>query len=179
MATAINASYFVGNIMLPNTGANYVEGQQLVTFINQYEPLFLEYVFGVDMAALVQGEIDNPNNANLAKIVNGCTFTDASGKTQKWVGLKNTALLSPIANYVYYQVQHFRDTSTTGIGEMMQQAEGAIRTSASAKTTHAWNQMVSWLLRLDEYLTLNSTTTEYIAYNPRPEMFTYTTRFGL
>ena len=179
MATAIDASYFTGKIFLPNTSTNYSEGQQLLTFINQYEPLFLEYVFGVQMAALVQGEINTPANANLAKIVNGTTFTDWAGRQQKWVGLKNTALLSPVANYVYYQVQQVRDTSSTGIGEMMQQTENATRTNAGAKTTMAWNQMVDWLLKLDEFIEVSSSVSEYSTYNPSESMFTYTTRFGL
>ena len=179
MATAINASYFTGKIFLPNTATTYSEGQQLLTFINQFEPIFLEKVFGVQMATLVQGEIDTPSNVNLAKIVNGTTYTDWAGKQQKWVGLKNTALLSPVANYVYYQVQQVRDTSSTGIGEMMQQTENATRTNAGAKTTMAWNQMVDWLLKLDEFIEVSSSVSEFATYNPSDEMFTYTTRFGL
>lgn len=181
MATAINANYFTATIFLPNTDPLKAEGQQLLAFISQFEPIFIEKVFGVTLGALVQSEIDTPTGVGIiSNLVNGVTYTTSAGVTKKWIGLKNAKLLSPVANYVYYQIQQVRDTSTTGIGEMMQQTQNATRTNAGAKTTSAWNQMVDWLLNLDEYISLSKTQFAQLSTYVTPlEMLTPTTRFGL
>lgn len=182
MATAINLQYFTRTLFLPNSDSTKPEGQQLLAFIAQYEPEFLDKVFGVTLASLVQAEINTPTGLGVVdKLVNGVTYTDSAGVSKKWVGLKNTTTyISPIANYVYYLVQQTRDTSSTGLGEMMQQTQNATRTNAGAKTTQAWNAMVDYLLNLDEYINLNKSQFAQLATYTTPlEMLTKTTRFGL
>lgn len=183
MANAINLNYFTRSLFLPNSDANKPEGQQLLAFIAQYEPEFLVKFFGVDLADLVQDEINSAGSVggNVQKIVYGRDFVNLAGVTKRWVGLVNTTTyISPIANYVYYLVQQQRDTSSTGIGEMMQQTQNATRTNAGAKTTFAWNQMVDYLLVLDEYIHLEKPNDPLLATYVTPyEMLTKTTRFGL
>lgn len=177
MANAIDITYFTRDVFLPNSDLLKPEGQMYSSYISLYEPIFLDTFFGVTLATAVQGEINIPANVDLAKIVNGTTYVDAQGITRKWVGLKNAQKSSPIANYVYYQILRKTDSSTTGIGEMMQVTENAVRTDAGAKSTRAWNQMVYWLMRLDEFLTLNKSTYPTYVYNE--ELLTTTTRFSL
>ena len=63
---------------------------------------------------------------------------------------------------------------------MMQQTQNATRTNAGAKTTFAWNQMVDYLLILDEYIHLEMQNDPLLATYVTPyEMLTKTTRFGL
>ncbi len=182
MANAISLQYFTRSLFLPNSDANKPEGQQLLAFIAQYEPEFLDKFFGVTLAGLVQAEINTPTGVGVvSNLVNGVTFTNSANVVKKWVGLKNTTTyISPIANYVYYLVQQVRDTSSTGIGEMMQQTQNATRTNAGAKTTFAWNQMVDYLLVLDEYIIQNkSQFAQLDTYVTPYDLLTKTTRFGL
>lgn len=182
MANAISLQYFTRSLFLPNSDANKPEGQQLLAFIAQYESEFLEKFFGVTLAGFVQAGIDGiPSFAIITEIVNGKDFVNLAGVTKRWVGLKNTTTyISPIANYVYYLVQQVRDTSSTGIGEMMQQTQNATRTNAGAKTTFAWNQMVDYLLILDEFIEASKPNEPILATYVTPyEMLTKTTRFGL
>lgn len=183
MANAITLQYFTRSLFLPNSDANKPEGQQLLAFIAQYEPKFLEDFFGVTLADLVQNEIDNSGSVGgvVQKIVDGADFTNASGIKKRWVGLKNhTTYVSPIANYIYYIVQQHRDTSSTGLGEMMQQTQNATRTNAGAKTTFAWNQMVEYLLILDEYINVEKPNSNDLdTYTTPLALLTKTTRFGL
>ena len=76
MANAINLQYFTRTLFLPNSDANKPEGQQLLAFIAQYEPEFLEKFFGVTLAGLVQAEINTPTGVGVvSNLVNGVTFT--------------------------------------------------------------------------------------------------------
>jgi hypothetical protein len=182
MANAINLNYFTRSLFLPNSDANKPEGQQLLAFIAQYEPEFLVQFFGVTLANLVQTEINTSGSIGGAvqKIVEGSDFVNQAGVTKRWVGLKNATYISPIANYIYYLVQQVRDTSSTGIGEMMQQTQNATRTSAGAKTTFAWNQMVDYLLILDELIVLETPNDANLDTYVTPyPLLTKTTRFGL
>lgn len=183
MANAISLQYFTRSLFLPNSDANKPEGQQLLAFIAQYEPEFLVKFFGVDLADLLQTEINNSGSiaGNIQLIVDGCDFVNQAGVKKRWGGLKNTTTyVSPIANYIYYLVQQQRDTSSTGIGEMMQQTQNATRTNAGAKTTFAWNQMVDYLLILDEFIEVSKPTdTQFSTYETPYEFLTKTTRFCL
>ena len=182
MANAINLNYFTRSLFLPNSDSNKPEGQQLLAFIAQYEPEFLVKFFGVDLADLVQTEINTSGSVGgvVQDIVEGKDFVNLANVTKRWVGLKNATYISPIANYIYYIVQQQRDTSSTGIGEMMQQTQNATRTNAGAKTTFAWNQMVDYLLILDEFIQVSKSFNPELATYVTPyELLTKTTRFGL
>lgn len=182
MANAINLNYFTRSIFLPNSDANKPEGQQLLAFIAQYEPEFLVKFFGVTLAGLVQTEINTSGSVGGAvqKIVEGCDFVNQSGITKRWVGLKNATYISPIANYIYYLVQFQRESSSTGLGEMLQQTQNATRTTADAKNTFAWNQMVDYLLILDEFIEVEKPNDADLATYVTPyALLTKTTRFGL
>lgn len=182
MANAINLNYFTRSLFLPNSDSNKPEGQQLLAFIAQYEPEFLDKFFGVDLAGYVQMEINISGSVAgpVQDIVDGRDFVNLAGVKKRWVGLKNATYISPIANYIYYLVQQVRDTSSTGIGEMMQQTQNATRTNAGAKNTFAWNQMVDYLLILDEFIEVSKPNVPIFATYVTPyEMLTKTTRFGL
>lgn len=150
---------FKGAIMLPNTATTYSEGQNLATFIEQYEREYLITFFGYTMGMQLVNEINTPApDPDLQAIIDGDTYTDAFGEVWQWIGFDNALLQSPIANYIYVKVLQSRDSQTTGIGEAFQIAENTIRTDAGPKMVNAWNQMVEWNTFLHEYLVANETT---------------------
>lgn len=182
MANAITLQYFTRSLFLPNSDSNKPEGQQLLAFIAQYEPEFLVKFFGVTLADNVQSEINTGNlGGNIQLIVEGTDFINQAGITKRWGGLKNTTTyVSPIANYIYYLVQYQRESSSTGLGEMIQQTQNATRTTADAKITFAWNQMVDYLLILDEFIEVEKPNEPLFATYVTPYPFlTKTTRFSL
>lgn len=156
MANVTTAAMFKGAIMLPNTSTSYPEGQQLATFIAQYEREYIITLFGYTMGTALIANIGSVTpDPDLDKILFGDTYTDSQNIVQEWIGFSNTQLQSPIANYVYCKVLQTRDSQTTGIGEAFPIAENTIRTDAGPKMVNAWNQMVEWNYYLHEYIKAN------------------------
>lgn len=96
----IDASYFVGDISIPNTDDAGVGGR-LTLFINKYEPLFLQKLFGYPLyKAFVAGMTVTPPatpDQRFLDILYGKEYTDFQGRLQLWKGLIVTD--SPVFNF--------------------------------------------------------------------------------
>jgi hypothetical protein len=184
MANVTTSAMFKGAIMLPNTGSTYSEGQQLATFIAQYEAEFIKTFFGYDLGTALIANIGSVTpDADLDRILDGDTYVDSSGVTQEWIGFSNALLQSPIANYIYCKILQARDSQTTGIGEAFPIAENTIRTDAGPKMVNAWNQMVLWNISLYEFMVANESVTAYEDYigcvSSNSHLFQPLNRFGI
>lgn len=86
----IDASYFVGNINIPNTGEQSV-AERLTLFINKYEPQFLRKLLGYPLyKAFVAGMAVPPPatpDQRFLNILYGTEYTDYQGRLQMWKGL--------------------------------------------------------------------------------------------
>ncbi|MFZ4798267.1 MAG: hypothetical protein ACOYMA_12295 [Bacteroidia bacterium] len=108
---------------------------ELSLFINKYEKLYLEAMFGADLAADMPEEL-------IALIVDYDTKT------------------SPIMNYVYYFYQRSKATVTTMAGEVKNQIINTAIASVQEKMKNAWNEMVDKNLKIHQTL-YDTETLEY------------------
>lgn len=95
----IDASYFVGDLNIPNSGSSEI-AERITWFIQKYEPIFLQKLLGYPLyKAFIAGLAVTPPatpDPRLINILYGCEYTDLNGNLQKWKGLIITD--SPIYN---------------------------------------------------------------------------------
>ena len=140
----IDSTYFVGEIQIPNVTANATEIAQA---IGQYEKEILVDLLGYKLYSLLQADLSNgiPVTQKYVDLVNGAEFIHSymgEDITLKWDGLKNTALQSPIAYYVFYKYVERDITRLYGTGVSMATTEkGWERVSPESKLINAWEKM--------------------------------------
>lgn len=154
----ISNSYFVKDIVLPNTDETKAEGQYYIAQTALHEPQYLSDILGYKMAKDFQAAIaSNPTSGVWYDLWKGAEFTDSRGLLNKWEGFANTALKSPIAYYVFYQILVNIQTQTSGVGVISLSPENANPASMTRKLATAWNEMVrlNWILH--EFIDANET----------------------
>lgn len=142
----IDSTYFVGEIQIPNVTANATIITQAIT---QYEKEILIQLLGYKLYSLLiadlTGALGAPVTQKYLDLVNGAEFTHSfNGQdiTLKWEGLKNTALQSLIAYYVFYKYVERDVTRLYGTGVSMSQTEkGFERVSPVNKLCNTWERM--------------------------------------
>jgi len=147
MANLIDKTYFIGEISLP---AQVLEGDlaDISPYIVKYEREALIELLGYTLYKDLKAEIDAVPQVFTTKwdwFVNGHEYEiDYIGDTYlvKWNGLINSEFLSLLAFYIYYHYLKFHISHTSGIGELLQNAENAAKTSASEKMVSAWNRFI-------------------------------------
>lgn len=86
----IDASYFVGDLDIPNPGDQAI-AERITYFINKYEPLFLQELFGYPLyKAFVAGMAVAPPATPAIRFLNilyGTEYTGFDGRVQKWKGI--------------------------------------------------------------------------------------------
>jgi hypothetical protein len=148
----IDASYFTAEINIPN--ADKPEVSELIdTFIEKYEKRFLHELLGHGLYTdFIAGVAVKPvPDAIWTDLKNGTNYT-YNQRTYNYPGIKNA-----IANYVYYWYMRNNATETTGIGEVVNKAENAVRVSPSIKMSRAWNEMVTDVWKLVSFLDTKAT----------------------
>ncbi|MDR1347355.1 MAG: hypothetical protein LBJ63_02845 [Prevotellaceae bacterium] len=126
-------------------------------FIDKYEPLFLRKLLGCRLADIFMEEYAKPVH------------------DPKWDALADRVRYS-IADYVYFYYQIDNETATVGIGEAVEQAENATRTTSKYKAVRAWNEMREMNLLFIEWMDINI----YPEYKPRIcDIFSTKNTFGL
>lgn len=166
----ISNSYFVKNIVLPNTDQNKPEGQFYIAQTALHEPQYLSDILGYKMAKDFQAAIaSNPTSGIWHKLWKGAEFTDSRGLLNKWEGFVNSAYSSPIAYYVFYQILIGIQSQTSGVGVINLAPENANLASMTRKLSNAWNEMVrlNWILH--EFLDDNENDyPDYIGFDYTP-----------
>lgn len=83
----IDASYFVGDLTIPNSGSPEV-AERISWYIQKYEPLFLQKLFGYPLyKAFVAGMANTPPDQRFLDILYGKEYTDFQDRIQLWKGL--------------------------------------------------------------------------------------------
>lgn len=140
----IDSTYFVGEINIPDTTPNATTISQAIT---QYEKEILMSLLGYPLYKLLIADLSNgiPQTQKYVDLVNGAEFTHSfrgEDITLKWEGLKNTALQSLIAYYVFYKYVERDVTRLYGTGvSIASTKEGWERASPVNKLINAWERM--------------------------------------
>jgi hypothetical protein len=116
----IDASYFVGELNIPNSDQAPVI-ERITWFIEKYEPDFLQKLMGYPLykAFLTGINVVTPSVPDIKwiNILYGTEYIDLRGETQKWKGLIVTD--NPIYNlsggYVYKKPQYLTAGQTVGL----------------------------------------------------------------
>jgi hypothetical protein len=168
MSSLIDISFFVADINIPNTDQPLVE-ERLDYFITKYEKEFLRDLLGVALYnAFVAGLAEDPIAAKWTNLKSGCSYTGQDGRAAVWRGIVETLVepvtavgdtpavageyQSMIANYVYYWYMRNGATQSSGVGEVVTNAENATIASPKQKMASAWNEMSTWIRELSLFL---------------------------
>lgn len=146
----IDRTYLWGNLSLPfrstavGTAAllKTEENTEVDAYIAKYEPVFLKKIFGDLYDTYIAGRAVEPWLSVDAFIV------DAAAKT------------SLIANYVYFHYWNDKSVQVDASGTFIKEREGGTVVPNSTRTIPAWNEMVTNIIPLFEYLIKNATTLE-------------------
>jgi hypothetical protein len=160
----IDASYFVGELNIPNTSSPAI-AERLQVFIDKYERQFLEDLLGYELWKLLDTQITQEEENSpatplprLAILLDGVEYTDSGGTLRKWRGLVYVDGALPrslIANYVYWHWMKDQATQTTGLGEAATQAQNATLVSPTGKMVAACNEMARGVAQLHYFLNTN------------------------
>lgn len=141
-------TYFVGEINIPNVSETGTAAA-LLQATTQYEKEILISLLGYKLYSLLIADCAGGTGLPVTQIyidlVNGKEFTHnykGQDYTIKWEGLKNSALQSLIAYYVFYKYVERDVTRLYGTGVSMAKAgEGWGRVSPMSKLINAWDRM--------------------------------------
>ncbi|MES2004336.1 MAG: hypothetical protein V4450_07430 [Bacteroidota bacterium] len=153
----IDATYFVANLNIPNSGDTAIS-QTITWFINKYEPEFLEKLMGYPLYKAFQaGLAAEPATERFTDILNGKEYTNLNGRLVKWKGLKETTpqKFSVIACYVYYWYYRNASTQTTGTGESRPKTDNTDNVSPRQKMISALNEVYYTTKAFIEFLEAN------------------------
>lgn len=153
----IDRSYFFGSLQLSSFNEQVVR-TAVDNAIANYEAEYLQKVLGNSlydafMAGLEAGGFSSQFSSQFSQynstdqrwlwLRDGHSYV-VNDRTYKWIGFKNTRLLSPIASYVYYNYRRDNVTHTNQVGENSAKAENSTILSPDRKMSFAWSQMVDW-----------------------------------
>ena len=153
----IDKTYFIGELDIPNTNNTSV-AERLNHFIVKHEREFLISILGYELyTEFAAGLAATTVDSLWTDLRDGAEYYDDRDRLYKWDGLRNaTTKQSIIANYVYFHFMRDQATQTTGLGEMTNVAENAVRVSANHKMCRAWNEMYHAIGSLIHFLTVNA-----------------------
>lgn len=152
----IDASYFVGELNIPDTSNSSV-AERLNFFIAKYEEELLRSVLGHSLyAAFIAGTKDKEEadiDQKWKDLRDGKNYTNSSGNADYWMGLRKAATKqSMIANYTYYWWLRDKASLSSAVGEVAPATDGSQKVSPANKMARAWNEMQPWIYSLVEYL---------------------------
>lgn len=116
----IDASYFVGELSIPNTESQGVQ-ERINFFIKKYESIFLQDLLGYSLyKALIAGlNVTPPTlpDQRYLDILFGAEYTDMQGNLQKWKGLivNDSATYNVNGNYAYHKPSYMKAGTTPGL----------------------------------------------------------------
>lgn len=137
----IDASYFVGELDIPNNGEAAV-AERIQFFINKYEPLFLEKLLGYPLyKAFITGMSVTPPatpDVRFLNILSGCEYTDYNGQVQKWKGLilTDNPFYNTSGGFIYKKPVYLKAGTTAGLV--------ANTTSATFNGTGGTDNWIGW-----------------------------------
>lgn len=169
----VQPSDFKGMIVIPQVGSAINTGVDTILPVNDVlnelitdkEPAVLSELLGFNFYRLFRdglAVLPTPEQRWI-DLRDGMEWQDGLGNYHKFKGVKPL-----IARYVYYWYLRQEATQTTGIGEAVNNAENARRTSPIQKQVTAWNEMVE--LVKSTYYYLNNNEGIYPEWHTHPYM---------
>lgn len=154
----INFSYFYGNLAIPQIGTEKSVQNEVQRFIEQYEPEYLELIFGYAFKKLYDAGIV-ANTSIYLDIQNGKEYTNLATIVLKWKGLvRTTPVASPIANYIYFKYMQYHASYSTGSGGKVINVPSTAHVGDTDKMALAWSEMVEANWQLRDFLLSNRDT---------------------
>lgn len=149
----INASYFIGNINIPNKNDQFNENKELNTLINDGVHSILKSVLGIknylELVSYVNdGELEVTAPQKWKDLVNGCEYIHGN-KRYYWKGLiykLGTTPKSILADYVYCLYIEQNNSILAGIGEVVVNGKNATNINSTQRYVNAWNNFISELV---------------------------------
>ena len=148
MANLIDATYFIGEIEIPNLNQPEVATDMLHS-ITLYEKEVLTDLLGYAMWKDLQAAIAAPVVGDKwDKLINGeeFTYTPSNGVaiTTMWEGLKGADKKSLIAYFVYFKHREKRSSYNAGVGiEVEAKTDNSIQSSLYVKLVDIWNEFLA------------------------------------
>ena len=148
MANLIDSTYFIGEIALP---AQVLTGDlaDINPFIVKFEREALidlvGYTLYKQLAAAIDAGGPNYSATKWKRLITGHEYEITYfGDTHlvKWNGLINSEKDSLLAYYIYNKYVRYHVTHTSGFGELIQNAENAVKTSPAVRMVNAWNRFI-------------------------------------
>lgn len=143
MAFLVNASFFLGEINIPNSTVAGAAKDNIDYLISVHEPYCLLHLLGYPLYKI----LDTENSARMDALLLGAEYTNAYGELTKWKGLLygngTTLNQSLIAYYIYEQWARSKATVATGKGNAVMQENAATAASFGDKIIHAQNKFSS------------------------------------
>jgi hypothetical protein len=106
----------IGQVQYPDVA------ERVRWFIKKYEPKYLRKLLGEKLAELLETEYAKEEHE------------------EKWDILADK-VRPMLAGYIYFYFQCNEETTSAGVGEVSEQSENAVRTTATYKMVRAWNEM--------------------------------------
>lgn len=179
MANLIDTSYFVRDINVP-VGSTVELAAPLTAAIVRYEPEYLKKLLGYTLWKAVQAEIDSGEYTVYEDLINGAEFSfdfDDYTITEKWEGLVNDEMVSPISHYVYCKQRYDVESFNTGLGQRRGKGENSVAHSAITPMVTAWRHLVKMHGEQNRYYKKYSTyfldNANYVHSNPEPSAFNF------
>ena len=148
MANLIDASYFIGEIEIPNLNQEAV-ATDLLHSITLYEKEVLTDLLGYAMYKdLKAAMLVDPLEDKWDKLINGEEFSyTPSGSAEvvaKWEGLKGLDKKSLVAYYIYFEHRNKRSSYNAGVGiEVEAATDNSKPSSLYVKLTEVWNDFIN------------------------------------
>jgi hypothetical protein len=136
MSNIVNASFFIGDINIPNLG-NTAIIERLNSFVAKYEEQCFTELFGYAFYKLYK---DNVSSERMMFITDGSEYSGCFGDLQNWEGIVVNENTSFLAFYIYYYFQQSSATLTTGVSTAAAHTDGASSVSPAEKMVYAWNE---------------------------------------
>jgi hypothetical protein len=154
MANLIDASYFIGEINIPNTQKTEIQ-ESLDWFISKYEQELLQKLLGWELWSLYNADASSQRFVDL---INGTDYV-YGGYIYHWRGLIWKAGENPhslIANYIYWYWMKDKQIWNSGIGTIKATPIQGVVMSPGLKMVHVWNDFAEQVKEFYNYMTWSS-----------------------
>jgi hypothetical protein len=149
MATIIDGSYFIDNIMIPQAYDSSTEqtATDVLYAIQKHEIAVLDDLLGYKLRKALFADLDGngePQSQRFKDLINGSEFTieEDDNRLCKWKGFRNSEKDSLIAYYVYYQYVYQYHIHLSGVGSVNYQAENGEKATPFDKLEIAWRNFM-------------------------------------
>lgn len=164
----VNATFFLGEINIPNAVASVAAADNLTYMIAMHEPECLLKVLGYPLYKLFETE----SSPRMVALLSGSEYLDNNGNLAMWKGLVYGTNKSLIAYYIYEKWARSKATVVSGTGNSVAKQNAAEAVSFGDKIIYSQNRFSELTEELLSFL-WNYTILDIAAF-PEMNNFLYT-----